>query len=174
MLFSFPGVPTFKLRETPRRVVMGLVVNHELELTEVRFRQLHRYVDLFIIAESNITAGQGKLFFRERPTCAPLFFDRFAANKSFRGFGVCCIKVRNPSCILCNSFLTWCQVHLFQHVLHFENYLSIQKYLVCGIFFIVTRNWIFKYNENNILWIVRIWLFSLHLKFINRYQMNAC
>ena len=36
---------------------MGLVVDHELEMTEVRVRQLDAVVDLFVILESNVTAG---------------------------------------------------------------------------------------------------------------------
>jgi hypothetical protein len=40
---------------------MGVVVDHELELTEVRVRQLADVVDLFVILESNITAGNGRL-----------------------------------------------------------------------------------------------------------------
>ena len=37
---------------------MGLVVDHELELTEIRVRQLDDVVDVFVILESNVTAGQ--------------------------------------------------------------------------------------------------------------------
>jgi hypothetical protein len=36
---------------------MGLVVDHELEMTEIRIRQLHHIVDIFVILESSITAG---------------------------------------------------------------------------------------------------------------------
>ena len=50
----------FKIRPKGRRLVMGLVVDHELQLTEIRVRQLHQVVDIFVILESNITAG--KLF----------------------------------------------------------------------------------------------------------------
>ena len=45
------------LRHDPRRVVMGLVVDHELEMTEIRIRQLHHLVDVFVILEASITAG---------------------------------------------------------------------------------------------------------------------
>jgi hypothetical protein len=50
----------FKLRTVGRRVVMGLVVNLELDLTEIRVRQLHKVVDIFVLLESNITAGKKK------------------------------------------------------------------------------------------------------------------
>ena len=36
---------------------MGLIVNHELNLTEVRFHQLASAVDIFVILESSITSG---------------------------------------------------------------------------------------------------------------------
>ena len=36
---------------------MGLIVNHELNLTEVRFHQLASVVDIFVILESSITSG---------------------------------------------------------------------------------------------------------------------
>ena len=45
------------LRHDPRRVVMGLVVDHELEMTEIRIRQLHHLVDVFVILEASLTAG---------------------------------------------------------------------------------------------------------------------
>jgi hypothetical protein len=51
----------FKLRTVGRRVVMGLVVNLELDLTEIRVRQLHKVVDIFVLLESNITAGKKKI-----------------------------------------------------------------------------------------------------------------
>ena len=47
----------FLLRNSSRRVVMGLVVDHELDLTEVRIKELYHLVDVFVITESNITAG---------------------------------------------------------------------------------------------------------------------
>ena len=37
---------------------MGLVVDHELDFTEIRVRQLASVVDLFVILESNITTGK--------------------------------------------------------------------------------------------------------------------
>ena len=36
---------------------MGIIVNHELGLTEVRIRQLQSIVDIFVILESKITSG---------------------------------------------------------------------------------------------------------------------
>jgi hypothetical protein len=38
---------------------MGLVVNHELSLTEARIKQLDSEVDVFIILESPMTSGKG-------------------------------------------------------------------------------------------------------------------
>ncbi len=53
----------FKLRTVGRRVVMGLVVNIELDMTEIRVQQLHKVVDIFVIQESNITFGEFKTLF---------------------------------------------------------------------------------------------------------------
>ena len=36
---------------------MGLIVNHELNLTEVRFHELASEVDIFVVMESSITSG---------------------------------------------------------------------------------------------------------------------
>ncbi|XP_026116602.1 beta-1,4-mannosyl-glycoprotein 4-beta-N-acetylglucosaminyltransferase-like [Carassius auratus] len=43
-------------RETPRRVINAINVNHEFDLLHVRFRELIRAVDLFLVCESNFTA----------------------------------------------------------------------------------------------------------------------
>lgn len=43
-------------RETPRRVINAINVNHEFDLLHVRFRELSRAVDLFLVCESNFTA----------------------------------------------------------------------------------------------------------------------
>lgn len=43
-------------RETPRRVINAINVNHEFDLLHVRFRELAQAVDLFIVCESNFTA----------------------------------------------------------------------------------------------------------------------
>ncbi len=40
VVLLFPGLDVFKVRSEARRAVMGLVVDHELELTEIRIRQL--------------------------------------------------------------------------------------------------------------------------------------
>jgi hypothetical protein len=53
----------FKLRTVGRHVVMGLVVNMELDMMEIRVQQLHKVVDIFIIQESNITFGEFKTLF---------------------------------------------------------------------------------------------------------------
>ncbi len=42
---------------------MGLVVNMELDMMEIRVQQLHKVVDIFIIQESNITFGEFKTLF---------------------------------------------------------------------------------------------------------------
>uniref|UniRef100_A0A9J8DKZ3 Beta-1,4-mannosyl-glycoprotein 4-beta-N-acetylglucosaminyltransferase b n=1 Tax=Cyprinus carpio carpio TaxID=630221 RepID=A0A9J8DKZ3_CYPCA len=43
-------------RETPRHVINAINVNHEFDLLHVRFRELIRAVDLFLVCESNFTA----------------------------------------------------------------------------------------------------------------------
>lgn len=43
-------------RETPRRVINAINVNHEFDLLHVRFHELAQAVDLFLICESNFTA----------------------------------------------------------------------------------------------------------------------
>ena len=53
---------------------MGLVVDHELELTEIRVRQLDDVVDVFVILESNVTAGQ--VF--QYPSISQLYLQRDA------------------------------------------------------------------------------------------------
>ena len=47
-----------RLRRNPRRIIMGLVVNHELALTEVRIRSLYHLVETFVICESNTSIGK--------------------------------------------------------------------------------------------------------------------
>ncbi|KAG5278803.1 hypothetical protein AALO_G00102930 [Alosa alosa] len=43
-------------RETPRRVINAINVNHEFDLLHVRFHELASAVDLFLVCESNFTA----------------------------------------------------------------------------------------------------------------------
>ncbi|XP_026214696.1 beta-1,4-mannosyl-glycoprotein 4-beta-N-acetylglucosaminyltransferase isoform X2 [Anabas testudineus] len=43
-------------RETPRRVINAININHEFDLLHVRFNELAQAVDLFLICESNFTA----------------------------------------------------------------------------------------------------------------------
>jgi len=43
-------------RETPRRVINAININHEFDLLHVRFHELAQAVDLFLICESNFTA----------------------------------------------------------------------------------------------------------------------
>ena len=38
--------------------MMGLIVDHELDLTEVRIKELYHLVDVFVVMESNITLGK--------------------------------------------------------------------------------------------------------------------
>jgi len=47
----------FQLRKTGRRAVMGILVNFELDLVEIKVQELHRLVDIFVIVESNVTLG---------------------------------------------------------------------------------------------------------------------
>ncbi len=58
-------VDGFQLRSVGRRIVMGLVVDHELEMTEIRVRQLRNLVDVFVLLESNVTAGKSSLTLTE-------------------------------------------------------------------------------------------------------------
>ncbi|KAJ3614831.1 hypothetical protein NHX12_018401 [Muraenolepis orangiensis] len=43
-------------RETPRRLINAINVNHEFDLLHARFHELRQAVDLFLICESNFTA----------------------------------------------------------------------------------------------------------------------
>lgn len=43
-------------RDTPRRVINAININHEFDLLHVRFRELAQAVDLFLVCESNFTA----------------------------------------------------------------------------------------------------------------------
>ena len=46
-----------KVREKPRRLIHGINLNHELEFFEMRLEEVGDVVDVFIVGESNITAG---------------------------------------------------------------------------------------------------------------------
>lgn len=43
-------------RETPRRVINAININHEFDLLHARFSELAQAVDLFLVCESNFTA----------------------------------------------------------------------------------------------------------------------
>ncbi|MEQ2169521.1 hypothetical protein GOODEAATRI_026016, partial [Goodea atripinnis] len=43
-------------RETPRRVINAININHEFDLLHARFHELSQAVDLFLVCESNFTA----------------------------------------------------------------------------------------------------------------------
>ena len=58
MKLSFSAGREFKLRKKLRRLVMGTAINHELEITEIRFEMLKDVVDVFILAEGNVSAGE--------------------------------------------------------------------------------------------------------------------
>ncbi|KAM8879686.1 beta-1,4-mannosyl-glycoprotein 4-beta-N-acetylglucosaminyltransferase isoform 2-T2 [Spinachia spinachia] len=61
-------------RDTPRRVVNAINVNHEFDLLHVRFHELAQAVDVFLICESNFTA------YGER---RPLSFLRLLLNGTY-------------------------------------------------------------------------------------------
>ncbi|KAM6940265.1 beta-1,4-mannosyl-glycoprotein 4-beta-N-acetylglucosaminyltransferase isoform 1-T3 [Xenentodon cancila] len=61
-------------RETPRRVINAINVNHEFDLLHVRFRELAQAVDLFLVCESNFTAYGEK---------RPLSFLRLLLNGTY-------------------------------------------------------------------------------------------
>ncbi|KAH9382247.1 hypothetical protein HPB48_014740 [Haemaphysalis longicornis] len=44
-----------KRRVTPRKIVNGLVLNHELDLLEIRVNELRDSVDYYVIVEANYT-----------------------------------------------------------------------------------------------------------------------
>ena len=47
----------FPVRQNPKRIVLGVIVNHELSSIEICFRQLSKVVDIFVIMESQMTSG---------------------------------------------------------------------------------------------------------------------
>jgi len=47
----------FKPRKTPRRLIHGLNINHELEFFQVRLEEVGDVLDVVIVGESNLTAG---------------------------------------------------------------------------------------------------------------------
>uniref|UniRef100_F6VPP4 Beta-1,4-mannosyl-glycoprotein 4-beta-N-acetylglucosaminyltransferase n=1 Tax=Monodelphis domestica TaxID=13616 RepID=F6VPP4_MONDO len=69
------GVPTRLVpRETPRRIINAINVNHEFDLLDVRFHELGDVVDAFVVCESNFTAyGEPR----------PLKFREMLRNGSF-------------------------------------------------------------------------------------------
>lgn len=44
-------------RRTPRRIIHGININHELEFFEARLKEIGDVVDVLIVGESNYTAG---------------------------------------------------------------------------------------------------------------------
>jgi beta-1,4-mannosyl-glycoprotein beta-1,4-N-acetylglucosaminyltransferase len=46
-----------KVRKTPRRLIHGLNINHELEFFQVRLEEVGDVLDVVIVGESNLTAG---------------------------------------------------------------------------------------------------------------------
>ncbi|XP_034043288.1 beta-1,4-mannosyl-glycoprotein 4-beta-N-acetylglucosaminyltransferase [Thalassophryne amazonica] len=61
-------------RETPRRVINAININHEFDLLHARFHELAQAVDLFLICESNFTAYGDK---------RPLSFLRLLLNGTY-------------------------------------------------------------------------------------------
>ncbi|KAK2817406.1 hypothetical protein Q5P01_025597 [Channa striata] len=61
-------------RETPRRVINAININHEFDLLHVRFHELAQAVDLFLVCESNFTAYGEK---------RPLSFLRMLLNGTY-------------------------------------------------------------------------------------------
>ncbi|XP_055367678.1 beta-1,4-mannosyl-glycoprotein 4-beta-N-acetylglucosaminyltransferase isoform X2 [Betta splendens] len=53
---NLPTKERLKPRDTPRRVINAINVNHEFDLLHVRFNELAEAVDLFLVCESNFTA----------------------------------------------------------------------------------------------------------------------
>ncbi|MED6263772.1 hypothetical protein CHARACLAT_008005 [Characodon lateralis] len=61
-------------RETPRRVINAININHEFDLLHARFHELSQAVDLFLVCESNFTAYGEK---------RPLSFLRLLLNGTY-------------------------------------------------------------------------------------------
>lgn len=77
-----PGLNLKRLRrrETPRRIIQALPVNHEFDMFEVRANSLYDVVDVFLVGESNYTnAGTAK---------DTLFLHKFQAGW-LKNFQVC-------------------------------------------------------------------------------------
>lgn len=53
---NLPTKERLKPRDTPRRVINAININHEFDLLHVRFNELAEAVDLFLVCESNFTA----------------------------------------------------------------------------------------------------------------------
>ena len=51
------NLKNFLIRKEPKRIVLGVIVNHELSWIEACFRQLDKVVDIFVILESQMTSG---------------------------------------------------------------------------------------------------------------------
>ena len=51
------NLKNFILRKISKRIVLGVIVNHELSWIEASFRQLNKTVDIFVILESQMTSG---------------------------------------------------------------------------------------------------------------------
>ena len=54
---SLNNCTELKSRKTPRRLIHGFNINHELEFFQMRLEQVGDIVDVLIVGESNLTAG---------------------------------------------------------------------------------------------------------------------
>jgi hypothetical protein len=64
---------------------MGLVVDHELELTEIRIRQLEKVIDIFVILEASITAG------KKMSICPSVYLYLFVLKPSLFSWQFICL-----------------------------------------------------------------------------------
>ncbi|XP_038163542.1 beta-1,4-mannosyl-glycoprotein 4-beta-N-acetylglucosaminyltransferase isoform X2 [Cyprinodon tularosa] len=71
---NLPTKERLKPRETPRRVINAININHEFDLLHARFHELSQAVDLFLVCESNFTAYGEK---------RPLSFLRLLLNGTY-------------------------------------------------------------------------------------------
>ena len=46
-----------RIRQKPRRIIHGFNINHEVQFLDIRLGEIGHVVDVFIVAESNVTAG---------------------------------------------------------------------------------------------------------------------
>ncbi|KAL2500696.1 beta-1 [Forsythia ovata] len=83
----------WSLRSKPRRVFDGIIFSNELDILEIRWRELHQYVTKFVILEANTTftgipkplyfaANRNRFAFAEEKIVHGIFPGRIASYGS--------------------------------------------------------------------------------------------